>query len=61
MSRDYCVVLPEGAMGLSAACDCGINWSYSLTINEYMRAKNKEFCIFLVNSFESNQQGKPSF
>ena len=32
MSRDCCVALPRGAMGLSADCDCGISWSYSLTI-----------------------------
>ena len=24
--------LPRGATGLSAVCDCGISWSYSLTI-----------------------------
>ena len=32
MSRDCCVALPRGTMGLSAVCDCGISWSYSLTI-----------------------------
>ena len=32
MSCDGCVALPRGAMGLSAVCDCGISWSYSLTI-----------------------------
>ena len=26
------LALPRGAMGLSAVCDCGISWSYSLTI-----------------------------
>ena len=30
MSRDCCVALPRGAMGLSAVYDCDI--SYSLTI-----------------------------
>ena len=25
MSRDYCMSLPRGAMGLSAVCDCGIS------------------------------------
>ena len=34
VSRDRCVALPRGAMGLSAVCDCGISWSYSLTISE---------------------------
>ena len=24
VSRDCCVALPRGAMGLSAVCDCGI-------------------------------------
>ena len=32
MSRDGCVTLPRGAMGLSAVCDYGISRSYSLTI-----------------------------
>ena len=32
VSRDGCVALPRGAMGLSSVCDCGIFWSYSLTI-----------------------------
>ena len=32
VSRDGWVALPRGDMGLSAVCDCGISWSYSLTI-----------------------------
>ena len=32
MSRDGWAALPRGATGFSAACDCGISWSYSLTI-----------------------------
>ena len=32
MSRDGCVALPRGDVGLSAVCDCGISGSYSLTI-----------------------------
>ena len=32
MSGDSCVAVPCGAMGLSAVCDCGFSWSYSLTI-----------------------------
>ena len=32
MSRDCCVALPHGVMGLSAVCDCGISCSYSLFI-----------------------------
>ena len=31
-SRDGWAALPRGATGLSAVCDCGISWSYSLTI-----------------------------
>ena len=27
VSRDCCVTLPHGAMGLSAICDCGISLS----------------------------------
>ena len=34
MTRDGWVALPRGAMGLSSVCDCGISWSYSLTIFE---------------------------
>ena len=34
MSRDGWEALPRGATGLSAVCDCGISWSYSLTIFE---------------------------
>ena len=30
MSSDGCVALSRGAMSLSADCDCGISWSYSL-------------------------------
>ena len=26
------VALPHGAVGWSAVCDCGISWSYSLTL-----------------------------
>ena len=33
MSRDCCVALPPSDMGLSAVCDCGISWSYSLFLN----------------------------
>ena len=31
--------LPRGATGLSAVCDCGISWSYSITI-----FKRDHFC-----------------
>ena len=32
MSRDGWAALPRGATGLSVVGDCGISWSYSLTI-----------------------------
>ena len=32
VSRDCCMTLSQGAIGLSAVCDCGIFWSYSITI-----------------------------
>ena len=32
MSRDCCVALPHGAMGLSEVCDSVISGSHSLTI-----------------------------
>ena len=34
VSSDGWAALPRGATGLSAVCDCGIFWSYSLTILE---------------------------
>ena len=34
VSCDCCVSLPHDATDLSAVCDCGISWSYSLTIFE---------------------------
>ena len=32
VSHDCCVSLPQDTTGLSAVCDCGISWLYSLTI-----------------------------
>ena len=32
MFRNCCVALPRGSICVSAVCDCGISWSYSLTI-----------------------------
>ena len=43
VSRDGCVALPRGAMGLSAFCDCGISWSNSLT---FFRNSNLKSIIF---------------
>ena len=45
MSRDCCVALPRGAMGLSAVCVCGISLSYSLPIfdeiNDQRRSRDR--------------------
>ena len=35
--RDCYVALPRGAIGLSAICDCGISWSFLLTIDSNTR------------------------
>ena len=59
MSRDGWVALPRGAMGLSAVCDCGISWSYSLTIFNIVEdcVKNWIFMIFHSKSiFHYNHQ-----
>ena len=45
MSCDGCVALPRGAMGLSAVCDCGISWSYPLTI--FVVSDKKIFKVFI--------------
>ena len=50
MSRDCCVALPRGAMGSSAACDCGISCSYSLTIF------NENVTSFPVNKHYQNDR-----
>ena len=42
MSRDCCVVLPHGAMGLSAVCDYGISGSYSLFLNRLVIVSTSE-------------------
>ena len=39
VSRDGWAALPRGATGLSAVCDCGISWSYSLTILEALSSE----------------------
>ena len=42
MSRDCCVVLPHGAMVLSAVCDYGISGSYSLFLNRLVIVSTSE-------------------
>ena len=39
-SRDGWAALPHGTTGLSAVCDCGISWTYSFTILEWLIKKN---------------------
>ena len=48
MSCDGWAALPRGAMGLSAVCDCGISWSYSLTIFAYFLSHLYEFYLSLI-------------
>ena len=57
VSRDCCMALPHDAEGLSAVCDCGISWSYSLTIFDL--AIKSRFCkqYFLGSPFEQAWQG----
>ena len=51
MSRDCCVALPRGAIGLSAFCDFGISWSYSLTIfhMEELSCVEENIRLFNIN------------
>ena len=54
MSGDWCRTLPCGAIGLSAVCDCGISWSYSLTI---FYDKRDDFDFLIVNFTFANLDG----
>ena len=38
VSREISAVLPHDATNLSAVCDCGMSWSYSLTISWQIRS-----------------------
>ena len=49
MSRDGWAALPRGATGLSAVCDCGISWSYLLTI--FVR-ENDAYGCDVVTTFD---------
>ena len=44
MSRGGWAALPHGDTGLSAVCDCGISWSYSLTIPCVYVKVHKQTC-----------------
>ena len=46
----WCLVMAEwlflaDAMGLSAVCDCGISWSYSLTILNVTNSVRQLLCV----------------
>ena len=70
MSRDGWAALPRGATGLSAVCDCGISWSYSLTIfedkNQLLRYNNTigqshpfrrpRSYVFLIGSYNEHRK-----
>ena len=51
VSRDDWAALPRGATGLSAVCDCGISWSYSLTFFICSRSR----CMDKLRVFHANQ------
>ena len=48
------MALPRGDVGLSSVCDCGISWSYSLTIFVSITdfVKLLLFCNSLIKSTE---------
>ena len=54
MSGDCCLAFPRDAIGLSAVCDCGISWSYSLTIfditPEWLRVVYISYLSYELNS-----------
>ena len=52
VSRDCCVALPRGAKVLSAVCDCGISWSYSLFLGAALREElNANLFIFALKVY----------
>ena len=53
MSRDCSVALPRGTMGLSAVCDCGISYSYSLIIFDLGLHEPNGWAIQLYRLYES--------
>ena len=54
VSRDGWAALPRGAKGLSAVCDCGISWSYSITIiydfNNKLKSRQFSFLVKKSNN-----------
>ena len=57
MSRDGWVALPRGAIGLSAVCDCGISWPYSLTIIDKLEKVQRQADRFITGNYISREQG----
>ena len=56
------MALPRGTIGLSAVCDCGISWSYSLTISKETKfnipMKLVTFsCRFCTHALEDDIKG----
>ena len=58
LSRDVWAALPRGTMGSSAVCDCGISWSYSLTL---FGTCNPMMCRFWVQNFGAVIRLVPGF
>ena len=56
MSRDCCVALPHGAMGLSAVCDCGISRSHSLFFS-LTKLKHKTPCKQIYKPSHLGKEG----
>ena len=59
VSHDCCVALPHDAMGLSAVCDCGISWSYSLTILTNVSLNPGSSVHFNISSWDDGNDLTP--
>ena len=53
VSRDGWAALPRGVMGLSAVCDCGISWSYSLTMSQPCRCGREHWLLYFTCLIDS--------
>ena len=56
MSRDGWAALSRGATGLSAVCDCGISWSYPLTIFEMVQRRAARWTLSEYSPYASVTQ-----
>ena len=61
VSCDCCVALPRGAMGLSAFCDCGISWSYSLFLKILLQEGISEPVFHVSIVYKSKKYWKAFF